>query len=142
MILEKVPFIKESLSAWQDLFMQKIEPFIDGNQYLKELPMHQNPDMFYIMVKELNPLHLILKHPYTEIQAQAQALRSTGELIAFDEGDPITARRMLDAKDRLNAPGSTLFILSGHHRLYEIYKRYLKGKIEGDTLIEAVKGSY
>jgi hypothetical protein len=140
--MEKIPFIKESLTAWYSLFKRKIEPFIDGNQYLKDLPMHKDPSMFYLMVKELNPINIVLKHPLTVIQASFQAGRSIKDIIAFDEKDPISARRSFDPDDRGNAPGSRIFIESGHHRTYEIYKRYLLGKVDGDILIPVKKGEY
>ena len=140
-ISEKSPFIKSSLNAWHDnIFKNKIAQFIEGNQHIKHLPVHNDPDRFYIMVKELNPLKLIVRHPLTEIQAASQAERAESALLSFDEKDPIIAARVWAAGDRGNAPGSCIRIIDGHHRIYEIYRRYLQGRIDGNALIEAVKG--
>lgn len=140
-VSEKVPVISSLLAAWHnDIFLVKILPFLEGNQHLKNIPMHKHPDKFYVLVKELNPLKIVLKHPLTVIQARSQSGRPNSSLLAFDESDPISARRMWDHGDRGNAPGSSLKVESGHHRIYEIYKRYLAGKIDGDALIEVKKG--
>jgi len=138
-VVNQAPFIIDSFQSWQVLFDKKISPFIEGNQYLTKLPSHPNPDRFYIYVKELNPINLALKHPLDELQARDQARRSVKELLAFDENDPIIARRSFDSSDRLNAPGSRIFIAAGHHRIYELYRRYLMGRIKGNLLLEAVK---
>jgi hypothetical protein len=52
---------------------------------------------------------------------------------------PITGTRIFRAADTGKAPGSQLNVLEGHHRLNELYRRYLKGEIDGDTLIVFVK---
>lgn len=141
-VAEKTPFILSSLNAWNDdIFKVKIAPFLEGNQHLKNLPMHRDPDMFYVMVKELNPLKLISKHPLTLVQAKPQSRRSNSALLSFDARDPVSASRVGMKGDRGNAPSSGLRIEGGHHRLYEIYKRYLAGKINGDILIEVRKSS-
>jgi len=114
-------------------------PFLEGNQYLKNIPVHKNPDRFYVMVKELNPVKIIVKNPLKDIQANVQAGFSNQKLQAFNEDDPISGTRVWAAGDRDNAPGSNLRIYSGHHRIYELYKRYIAGKIDGDALIEFVK---
>lgn len=140
-ISRRLKAIRYFFKKWyDDIFKPKIAPFLEGNQYLVNLPMHKDPDRFYIFVKELNPLNLISKHSLNVIQADTVFEKSRAELFKFEPEHPVIARRVCDPDDRGNAPSSRISIVHGHHRLYEIYRRYLVGEIEGDALVEVLKG--
>ncbi|MBI5391955.1 hypothetical protein HZB00_03045 [Candidatus Woesearchaeota archaeon] len=128
------------LGAWIDHVKQLSSQVSHGNKHLQELPMHKNQERFYIFAKELVfGENVISKHPLTEVQREIQKRRSTKDLLQFDEKDPIKARRVFRKEDTGEAPASQIYILEGHHRLFELSRRYFQGRIASDTLIEALK---
>lgn len=111
----------------------------DGNQHLINLKIHQMKTRFYVKVRELNPdSTLIIKHPINEKQAELQRIRSNEELLKIDPKDPISGGRENRKGDDYNYPGSLVVVTQGHHRLYEIYRRYLQGRIDGEQLVELI----
>ncbi|MBD3259553.1 hypothetical protein GF371_02870 [Candidatus Woesearchaeota archaeon] len=135
--------IIKGLKKWEKIIKKKMHPIGEGNAHLENLPTHPNSDMFYVKAMELNPYCTMeTKHSLRADQAERQANRTTEDLLRFDPKDPIKGRRIWRPKDTGRAPASGLIVTEGHHRLNEIYKRYLKGEISGDTLIEFVKIEY
>lgn len=111
------------------------------NEYLRELPKPVSSDYFYIMVKELNPVQTRYLHPFDSHQLERQQARSTEDILKFDAEDPITGMRQYAAGDNATFPGSSLRILAGHHRTFELYRRFLQGKISGDLLLLVKRAS-
>lgn len=110
-----------------------------GNSHLINLKIHTIKTRFYVKVIELNPdLTLVLKHPINESQAALQRVRSTRDLFKLDQKDLIKGDRENRKGDDYNYPGSLVIVTQGHHRLYEIYRRYLQSRIDGETLIEFI----
>jgi len=135
--------IVKGLKRWERIVRERVEIVKEGNEHLEDIPTHPNSDIFYVKAMELNPYSTMeTKHSLRADQAERQAKRSTEDLIKFDPDDPIRGRRFWRPKDTGKAPASGLIISDGHHRLNEIYRRYLLGEISGNTLIEIVKVDY
>ena len=76
-----------------------------------------------------------LRHPLTLQQKKFVAHFATKDLLRSDSRDPIGGFRVLAPEDSSLYPGSLLEIRNGHHRLYELYRRYLMGLVDGDQLV-------
>ncbi len=135
LINKRIKQIIETTIQWLRITKTKIEEIKPGNEHLKDLPSNKDPKRFYVMVKELNLQRHILKHPINEIQLKSQMSRNNERLIEYTK-DPIEGYRQFSKSDSTKYPGSTIVIKNGHHRCFEIYRRYLQGRIEGNKLIE------
>ena len=130
--------IVAGLDDWTQLAEKKVHAHLRNaarNQYLKNLPHPKDQDYFYIMVKELGPHQVKYKHQFNMRQFKEQQDRSSEDLMKFDPDDPITGKRSIAHGDIAAYPASDLHILEGHHRTFEIYRRFLKGEIDGDAVI-------
>lgn len=115
----------------------KIEEVKEGNRHLRDLKLHPYKTRFYVKIKELNPDYtLSVVHPTNEKQAEIQRNRTTEELLRLDIKDPITGAREFRRGDNLKYAGSSVIATNGHHRLYELYRRFLQGRINGNNLVE------
>ncbi|MBW2984808.1 hypothetical protein KY361_06830 [Candidatus Woesearchaeota archaeon] len=134
----KIEQIISHLDKWEIITKEKIDVIKNGNEHLKELEMHpEHPGKFYILVKELD-FHRIVQrmHPFNPMQATIQAKRKTADIIKYDPRSPITGARVHRYGDSSTYPSSGIIITHGHHRLFELCRRYLRGEISGDTLVE------
>ena len=77
--------------------------------------------------------HREVRHGIDPGQALAQAGRSTEDLLRFDPSDPI--RGDLFWIGIGDGPAQGLRVMGGHHRLNEIYQRYLRGEISGNVKV-------
>jgi len=80
---------------------------------------------FYCLAREFHPSRLVVKHPWNVVQARIQRNRSVEKLLSFDESDPLRAERFI-----LGGGLYGIKILDGHHRIYEIYRRFVNGLLE------------
>ncbi len=124
------------LDKWKHTIEGKVSIVGKGNEHLVNLPLHKYLNKFYVYVKELNPVTLETRHPLNPQQAEMISKLSNEKLMKYNNEDPISGRRDFRKHDDFNYPGSQIIISTGHHRVFEIYKRYLQGKIDGDELIE------
>src|SRR3989344_6162575 len=122
-----------STIAEQKLWAHQKDRF--ANSYLEHLPLPSSADYFYVFVKELNPVQTRYLHPFVPSQLARQKERSTEDLLKYDSLDPITGMRQFAAKDNTAFPGSYLRIIAGHHRTFELYRRFINGELSGDTLL-------
>lgn len=136
-INKTLEYIIQKLEMWYKEVEKKVNE-IKNNKHIKNLPQHQNPNMFYVKVKELNTDRTIGLHPLTEQQAAIQARRTNEQLLQYDKKDQISGYRQFSKYDNKKYPGSITVITGGHHRLSELYKRYLQGRIDGNQLVEFV----
>ena len=127
--------IINKLESWYKDVEKKVNE-IKKNNHLKNLPRHPNTNRFYVKVKELNPDRTIGLHPLTEQQAAIQSRRTNEQLLQYDAVDAIAGYRQFSKEDNKLYPGSIIAITNGHHRLSELYKRYLQGRIDGNKLVE------
>ncbi|MEM4254344.1 MAG: hypothetical protein QXR48_03100 [Candidatus Woesearchaeota archaeon] len=130
--------IVAKLEEWSRIAEEKVHAHRQGvakNKYLENLPSPASPDYFYVMVKELNPLQTKYLHPFDPRQLDFQKRRSTDDLLNPDPTDPISGYRVFEPGDKTVYPGSGIRIVGGHHRTFELYRRYLKGELSGDTLV-------
>lgn len=126
------------LGEWVAIAEEKVHAHRSGaakNKYLKDLPLPAQADYFYVMVKELNPLQTKYLHPFDPRQLENQKSRLTKELLKPDPTDPISGFRVFEQGDNALYPGSGVRILGGHHRTFELYRRFLQGKLDGNTLV-------
>jgi hypothetical protein len=163
-INKKLQLIIQHLEQWERDIKKKINLPI-GNKHTKDtyhpafpktykykpsfLPDDYRSNWFFeIKVKELCPfLTTIQFHPFNDIQASFQVKRTTEELFKvninvelrsnqlIEETDNIRAVRLHSPHDKKDYPGSYLIIKGGHHRIKEIFERYLKGEIDGEKKI-------
>ncbi len=127
------------IDEWLELIKIKSEEVHFGNKYLKGIKIHQLKTRFYARIKEFNPDYtMVIKHPINELQAKIQRGRTDQELLKLDIKDPITGGRSIRKYDNVELPGSLLTITQGHHRVYELYRRYLQGRINGDIEVEII----
>jgi hypothetical protein len=99
-----------------------------------------NPDpQFMQNVRVRNLQDAITKHPIFEAQAAAQKLRSTEELLRYDPTDPIRGEPFRTGKpDEGDGSWQGVKIMGGHHRLNELYQRYLQGELDGNTVVKVL----
>lgn len=136
-INKELIIIVKTIEDWLELIKPKIEEVRKGNHHLRDLKLHPYKTRFYVKVKELNPNYTMLMiHPINEKQAAIQRNRTTEELLLLDRKDPVTGARGFRSGDNPAYPGSQVIVTNGHHRLYELYRRYLQGRVNGNTLVE------
>jgi hypothetical protein len=105
------------------------------NAALKDLPSSKNPQFFLAYVKELSPVTVRVKHQINEMQLKDAQQRKTEELMRYDPTDPIAGYRQFGENDNPAYPGSMIILTAGHHRVFELYKRFMKKEIDGNRLI-------
>ena len=138
-INSEIDEIQAFIKSWKKTIKEKVSFVEKNNKHLENLPIHLNPEMFYVMVKELNPVNLVTKHGLHPDQAKNVKLLSDSQLMNYNNGDPIAGSRVWKKTDSFSFPGSVIVVKQGHHRIYEVYRRYLLGTIYGDKLIEFLK---
>jgi len=84
---------------------------------------------FYCLAREFHPSKLVVKHPWNVVQAKIQRGRSVEKLLSYDESDPLRAERFPLGGDLYG-----IKILDGHHRVYEIYRRFVNGLLDNVVL--------
>lgn len=136
--------IVNGLNKWKKIMSKKTKIIKPGNKHLRNLPHHKKyPAYFYVYVKELNfAQNIEVRHPINDPQLSIHRKRETKDLLKIDRKDPITGHRFFLPEDSTRYPGSGIFITTGHHRLYELYWRYLAGQLSGDQLIEIKNDQY
>lgn len=117
----------------------------------KNVPIHSNPDWFYIQASELlEELNIVRKHPLNSKQMFGSPQVGHGGVNNLSDeyliraggpkgNDPISGSRFFQQADDLTAPGSGIRVEGGHHRLEVIRQRTESGQILPDTLIEVLK---
>ncbi|GEM_PF-3600612 len=133
--IEQIDGIMQQLGMWNSLAQKMLGP---GNLHIKELGNHPKfpHDRFFVFVKELAPQNLKVLHPYHPDQVRAQMARETKDLLAFDEKDPLSGYRLYWDSRETHSTGPRIAVKNGHHRLFEIYRRYLAGLIDGNEQVE------
>jgi len=153
------------LEAWKKILKQKIHlPLGNAHtedcyhpEFPKTYPFKPSylPDdyrsnfFFEAHIKELCPAltTINISHPYKDLQADYQDSQSLERLtyvninvdlvsdVAIEEVDNIRALRVHGPSDNKQYPGSYIVLKGGHHRIREIYKRYLEGRVDGNLKI-------
>ena len=86
---------------------------------------------FYCMIREFHPRKIYSKHVWNEIQAGPQRDRPTKDLVSYSELDPIAGHRFFTTDPiEKHGPAVGIAIFAGHHRIYELYRRYLNDKLK------------
>jgi hypothetical protein len=98
-------------------------------QDLDSLSNRPSNSSFFCKVKEFHPRRLYTKHPWNEVQVSS--LHSVSTKVLFDlvsnPEEPLMGHRFFLG----NEPGPALgiAILDGHHRIYELYKRFINNQL-------------
>ena len=119
-----------------------------ANAPLANLPIHQNPGKFYIRAGELVD-NRIPSHPVNEMQMRGDPQIGHGGVASLSNSDlikpggpkgndPIAGYRDWGPNDRIDYPGSRIYIAGGHHRTEEIRNRVMSGEMDPNTIIEVV----
>ncbi len=138
-INKELTLIIETIVRWLENVRRKSEEVAVGNKHLKDIKLHPINTRFYTKIKEFNPDYTEeMVHPINKQQKQIQRKRTTEELLKLDKKDPITGARNYRIGDDYSFPGSKLIVSQGHHRLYELYMRYLQGMVDGNMLVEFI----
>jgi len=118
---------------------------------LADLPYPTRHNQGFVRANELtNGANVKRLHPINADQMNGTARAGHGgvrnlsndDLIRFGGArgtDPITINRVHTLADDPLIPGSRLEIQAGHHRLEEIRRRVLDGRMSPDTIIEVVQ---
>ncbi len=86
------------------------------------------------MIKEFHPRKIDAKHPWNAIQLTSLKELSSEAMFAKNSEDPLSGSRFFLAEDD-NGPATGVHIFTGHHRVYEFYRRYINEYLE-QTCIE------
>ena len=160
----RIKAIIEHLEEWRKILREKIH-LPPGNKHTRDtyhpefpetykfkpstLPEDYRSNWFFeAHIKEFcSYTTLIPFHPYSDVQASEQEARDINKLLktdlevelrdsmAIEKIDNIRAFRIHGPKEDKNYPGSYLIIRGGHHRLRELFKRYLKRELSGELKI-------
>lgn len=138
--------------SWSDPILAILANEDEDMEFVsKNVPIHSNPDRFYIQASELlDDVNIVRKHPLNSEQmfgSPQVGHRGVSNLpdeylIKFGGpkgNDPVTGSRFFQPDDDLTAHGSGIRIESGHHRLEVIRQRLEAGQISPDTLIEVLR---
>ena len=111
-----------------------------SQKYFEETKRNIHPHLlrkdqksFYFMVREFHPRKIDAKHPWNAIQLASLRELSTEEMFMKSSEDQFFGNRFLtleDSKDQ--ATGVRIF--TGHHRVYEFYRRYINGELEAISI--------
>ncbi|TNM30562.1 RHS repeat-associated core domain-containing protein [Streptomyces sedi] len=116
------------------------------NAHLADLPIHSNPERFYVRAGELVD-NRVPSHGLNDAQMLGGEIAGHGGVrnLSNDEliriggpqgNDPISGYRDWGPGDSINYPGSQVHITGGHHRTAEIAERVGRGEMTPDVLIE------
>ena len=133
-----IEHIIAGLDDWLIIATEKMRAHQQGkftNSYLEHLPLSNSANYFYVYVKELNPQQTRHVHPFNQEQLRRQQERTTQDLLQQDPVDPVTGYRQYGQGDNQTFPGSQIRITQGHHRTFELYRRFIQGKLDGNTLL-------
>ena len=132
---QRIYVIIQELSTWQKV---SEEYYMYGKKDLEELTKRPDIKTFYCMIKEFHPTKLIGKHPVNEVQLNSLETLSTEQIIETIQEDPISGHRFFLPGDDIPATG--INILTGNHRIYILFKRYINGLLQNTCIKEHCNG--
>jgi hypothetical protein len=92
---------------------------------------------FYCLIREFHPRRLYIKHSWNIMQLESLKSTSVEFLVGYNTNDPISGHRFyLGSED---APALGIAIIAGHHRIYELYRRFINGELS-NTFINSNLG--
>ena len=101
-------------------------------QDLDSLSNRPSSSTFFCKIKEFHPRRLYLKHPWNEVQVNS--LHSVSIRTLFDlvnnPKEPILGHRYFLSSE--TGPAFGIAILDGHHRVYELYKRFINSQLTSE----------
>ncbi|HZX12389.1 MAG TPA: hypothetical protein VFE88_02945 [Candidatus Nanoarchaeia archaeon] len=131
--------VVETIEVWLKKVQRKMDGVAKGNKHLRDLPIHERMTRFYAKVSEFNAeATLVLRHPLNEVQKKRVRSAKDEDLMRYNLKDPIMGRREFREDDDFRFPGSRIILTQGTHRTYELYRRYLQERINGNMLVEFV----
>ncbi len=130
---ERIARICNEIKTWEQLLHGILAHPSNGT--LKDLPQSKNPQFFLAFIKELSPITIQVKHQINELQWKDAHERATTELMKYDPTDSIAGYRQFGENDNPAFPGSRIVLTAGHHRVFELYRRFLNKEIDGNRVI-------
>ncbi|MDP3918923.1 MAG: hypothetical protein Q8Q35_03425 [Nanoarchaeota archaeon] len=124
-ILQNINYLKKTFELSQYFFNESFK-------HLELIEAKWSKGSFPCMVRELHPRKLITKHPWNPLQMESLRTLDTKFLVSINEDDPITGHRYFLGYESGVATGIT--IVTGHHRIYELYRRYINKLLEFNEL--------
>ncbi|MDP3729088.1 MAG: hypothetical protein Q8R18_06595 [bacterium] len=139
---EKKVMIEAIITAiieWEKLSQSFFE---DARRNLQLIEDRSNGKSLNFMIREFHPRKIDAKHPWNEIQLTSLRELSTEEILAKASEDPLSGFRFFITDDiRIYGPATGIEIKSGHHRVYELYRRYINGLLEKTCFHQQCNGN-
>ncbi len=121
-----------ALIEWESLSQSFFEDARRNLQLIEERPSRKSLNF---MIREFHPRKIDGKHPWNEIQLLSLKELSTEDIFAKSSEDPMSGFRFFITEDIKDyGPATGVKIKSGHHRVYELYRRYINGLLEKTSM--------
>ena len=133
--LVKLPIIKMKIMEWAALSQNFFELSIKDLEAMSERP---NATTFFFLIREFHPRKIIGKHPLNESQMRSLEELSTKDILLSAEDDPFIGHRYFLPGD--TGPATGIGLKTSHHRVYELYRRYINGSLENTCINEHCNG--
>lgn len=115
---------------WEQLSQEYFEE-ARRNIPLRELKNDRKS--LYVTIREFHPRKIDAKHPWNAVQLASLRELSTEEMFMKNSEDPFLGSRFLIPGDTKDCP-TGVRIFTGHHRVYEFYRRFINGELEHISL--------
>ncbi len=118
------------LIDWEKLSQEYFE---EAKRNINPALLRNDQNSFYFMVREFHPRKIDAKHPWNAVQLASLRELSTQEMFMNLSEDPFFGSRFLIPSDNKDCP-TGVRIFTGHHRVYELYRRFINGELEPISL--------
>ncbi len=138
---DMINFIISRVLHWETISQNFYDLSTKGLSSLSNRP---SASTFFCKIKEFHPRRLYTKHPWNEVQVLSIRSLSTKTIINLINEEPIFGHRFFLGLEP--GPAFGIALLDGHHRVYELYKRFINAQLtsqgtsfgtNGDTQIQA-----
>lgn len=131
--LDKIKFTINRILEWETLS----ESFFKlSKRGLNSLSYRPSSSTFFCKIKEFHPRRLYIKHPWNEVQLSNIHSLSTKNILELINDEPLLGHRFFLGSE--SAPALGIGIMDGHHRIYELYSRFINYQL---VFIETMSGS-
>jgi len=125
--LKIIEIIIPTLLDWERLSQNFFE---EARKNLSLIETSSRTKTFFFMIREFHPRKIQGKHPWNEIQISSLRELSIEEILAKNSEDPLSGNRFFILEDEGLGPATGVGIKTGHHRVYELYRRFINGMLE------------
>lgn len=121
-------------SDYLAIIIYSLDRLFSNSQTFYELSMknfdiigERKEKQFYCLIREFHPRRLYIKHSWNITQLESLKSVSTEFLVNYNADDPIRGHRFFIGSE--DAPALGIAIIAGHHRIYELYRRFIRGEL-------------